>query len=24
LDGVLGRVAKRDLKRGEPFGWDMI
>ena len=24
LDAVLGKVARRDLKRGEPFGWDMV
>jgi N-acetylneuraminate synthase len=24
LDAVLGRLAKRDLTRGEPFDWDMI
>ena len=24
LPRVLGRTAARDLKRGEPFGWDML
>jgi N-acetylneuraminate synthase len=24
LDAVLGKVARRDLRRGEPVGWDMI
>ena len=24
MDKVLGRVASRDLKRGEPLAWDMV
>jgi sialic acid synthase SpsE len=24
LDEVLGRIATRDLKRGEPLAWDML
>ena len=24
LDRVLGRVAARDLRRGEPLAWDMV